>query len=190
MPDYTPIWQIPYPCVGEDVDPSIFCEFADAVDAALYALDAEDTFARNRPNGKVLRSQLVTPTFPSGSTVTFTWDVEEFDNDGMVALPSPTTDRFTIQTDGVYQFVLNMDDMFNFTTITQFSLIIEQNGTVRARRKWKPSASGSPFDGTQVKGTFPCVASDVITGRFNWTGTGGPATDGIGWFSATFVCDL
>lgn len=190
MPASTPVWGLPYPCFDDGtIDPAIFCEFAEAADSALQTLEIQRQFALNRPNAKLRRDLLITPTFPVGATTTFTWDVEEFDNDGMITL-APTTNNITINTDGVYRFTLCMGNLNNFTTITQYTLLIQQNGTTVARRKFRSSISGSPFQKTLVSCMVPCASGDVMTGLFNWAGTGGPATDGVGWFSATYFCDL
>ena len=55
MPGTTPNFSLPYPCAGETFDPAIFCEFSDALDAALVTVIANADFVANRPYARIDR---------------------------------------------------------------------------------------------------------------------------------------
>ena len=182
------MWGIPYPCSGDTIDPSIFCDFSTAVDAALTTLAEQATFVQNRPNARADRTAPGN-TFAVGVATNMQLDTETFDNDGMVNLVADSS-AITIQTPGLYWATMQVGGMGPFTTWTTYRLAITQNGTSRISRKFVVVlAQATPSD-QSIYGVLVCQAGDVLRGQYTWTGSGGPQGMTRGSLSASFICDL
>src|SRR5688572_13579968 len=90
MPASTPIFGFPYPCPDEQINPSVFLNLANAIDAKLGQLAVDETAALNRPNARRQTAALsngatnsvVAVTTGAGSSFTITeagvWIVTAF----------------------------------------------------------------------------------------------------------------
>lgn len=191
MPGSTPILGIPYPLLGETINPSDFQNFANAIDTilntnVLLGQDALDRpFAQVFPDAISL-TQAVDTTLTFNTTSTL---MPFINNDGMFSTATP--DRFTVQTPGVYMVNINNLTVTGFATVTSWRLSLLQNGTMRYAERKNESSSSEPPD-TCVTGLIACSAADTLQVRGLWTGTGGPATllTIFAAFSARFVCPL
>lgn len=184
----TPVWNLPYPCAGDVIDPAIFCEFSDAVDAAMVTIGNNAEFVANRPNARVDRVSNLN-TFAAGAAVNVQFNSEYFDNDNMVDLGADSA-ALTIRTPGVYWVMFSTGGYSTFTTWTRYLMAITQNGSSLIFRKYLvATAQGTPANNT-IQGVLVCQANDVIRGLFSFAGTGGPMQMSRGSLSASFICDL
>lgn len=104
MPASTPIYGIPYPCLNETIDPDIFCDFADAVNAAMLSVQTLSAASLARPSARVSRTSSV--GLPVGVDFTIPFSVEDWDSDNMVDLAIDPS-RITVQTRGTYLATCN-----------------------------------------------------------------------------------
>lgn len=184
----TPVWGLPYPCAGETMDPSIFCDFSDAVDAALVTLNTNAEFVANRPNARIDRTANAN-TFVAGAASNVTFNTEVFDNDAMVDLAADSA-RIFINTSGIYWVSFSVGGFATFTTWTRYLMNITQAGNSRVYRKFiVNTAQSTPTDNT-ITGALRCQAGDTIRGAFTFFGTGGPMQMSRASLSASFICDL
>lgn len=184
----TPVWSLPYPCAGETIDPSIFCDFSQAVDEGLALINANAEFVANRPNARIDRTANLN-TFAAGVTSNVQFNSEVVDNSGMVNLGSSSTD-VVIPVAGVYWACFSVGGFSTFTTWTRYQMVVTQNGTSLIFRKYIVAvAQGTPADNT-IQGVLVCQAGDIIRGTFTFFGTGGPMQVSRGSLSVSFICDL
>lgn len=184
----TPVWNLPYPCAGETIDPSIFCDFSDAVDTALTEVNANAEFVANRPNVRVDRVGNAN-TFAAGVASNVQFNTEVFDNSGMADLGVSST-NITIPTAGVYWACFSLGGFATFTTWTRYQMTVSQNATNFIFRKFMvATAQGTPLNNT-IQGVLVCQAGDIIRGTFTFIGTGGPMQISRGSLSVSFICDL
>lgn len=184
----TPVWDLPYPCAGETMDPAIFCDFSNAVDAALVTVNANAEFVANRPNARIDRTANAN-TFAAGVATNVQFDTEVFDNDGMATLSTDNA-GLLVNTPGVYWASFSVGGMATFTTWTRYNMVITQAGNARIFRKFiVVIAQGTPADNT-ITGALVCQAGDIIRGQFTFTGTGGPMQMSRANLSLSFICDL
>lgn len=172
MPESTPIYGIPYPCPGETIDPDVFADFADAVDAAMTSVAAISVEAGTRPNAKVHR--VGADVLVAGVALQATFDLEAYDNDGMANVPA--VDALTIQTAGTYLVIGASIISTSGGTFTAAEVSLRQNGTTRYIRR---DNSGDLSDASMyVSGLIDCVPGDVLT-LFNqkYGSAGGNATN-------------
>lgn len=184
----TPVWSLPYPCAGDNIDPDIFCQFSDAVDAALVTINNNAEFVANRPNARIDRTANAN-TFTAGAAAAVQFDTEVFDNDGMATLSSSNNSLF-VNTPGLYWVSFSVGGFATFTTWTRYLMNIVQNGGSRIYRKFIVNTAQSiPTDNT-ITGVLQCQLGDVITANFTFIGTGGPMQMSRGSLSMSFICDL
>lgn len=184
----TPVWGLPYPCAGETIDPAIFCEFSDAVDAALVTINTNAEFVANRPSVRIDRTANAN-TFAAGVASNVQFDTEFFDNDAMADL-TVSNSQITVTTPGVYWVSFSVGGLATFTTWTRYFLNVTQNGTNRVYRKYIVNIpQGTPSDNT-IEGVLICQAGDLVRGAFTFFGTGGPMQMSQASLSMSFICDL
>lgn len=170
MPGATPIYAIPYPCSGENIDCTVFEAFADAVQAAVTSTGALETQALNRP-----RAQAVNTTqggFVAAAPTNVTYATENFDNDAIINLAVDNT-AFTATTGGWYLVSFQCDVSFS-VGVTSFSVALSQNGTVVYRHKYSPPPTNQVTPGQQVIGLFSCAPGDIIRAVFLYAGAPSP----------------
>jgi hypothetical protein len=185
---FTPNWNLPYPCAGDNIDPTIFCDFSDAVDAAMVTLAEQAEFVANRPNARIDRTANAN-TFTAGAATTVQYDTEVFDNDGMASLSTSNNSLF-VNTPGLYWASFSVGGFATFTTWTRYLMNILQAGNSRIYRKFIVNTAQSiPTDNT-ITGVLVCQAGDTITGNFTFFGTGGPMQMSRASLSLSFICDL
>lgn len=184
----TPVWNLPYPCAGDTIDPDIFCDFSRAVDTALVTLNANAEFVLNRPNARVDRTANAN-TFTANTATNVEFDTEFFDNDEIADLAA-TNNALTVRTAGVYWATFAAGGFATFTTWTQYYMNITQNATTRISRKFVvDTVVDIPVDNS-ITGVIVCQVGDVIRGQFTFFGTGGPMQMSRGRLSLSFICDL
>lgn len=182
---FTPVWNLPYPCAGETIDPSIFCDFSRAVDGALVVINDNAEFVANRPNARMDRVGNAN-TFAAGVTTIVQYNTVVFDNSSMVTLGTDIQAPVA----GVYWACFSIGGFSTFTTWTRYQMTVTQNGTPFIFRKFMvATAQGTPADNT-VQGVLVCQAGDVIRSTFTFYGTGGPMQISRGSLSVSFICDL
>lgn len=113
------------------------------------------------PMCRVYRSSDLTG-YSSGAAVT--WNAEDYDTDGMFTASSTDV---TIQTDGIYLITLYAY-WTAAATVTALEPAIRIGGTtVVGGTKVQAAGTGSI---EQTSGVLKCVAGNVITGTFSFTG--------------------
>lgn len=167
MPESTPIYGIPYPCLTDVVDAAAFQDFADAVDAALAAVNVVATEALNRPAATVL--QLGAPlALAVGVTTTATYNTEVMDNDGMGNL-GVANDRLTVQTAGTYLVTFNATISTNGGVLTAGSVALGRSGSILYRKK-----DGNPLNSSvslNIAGVFDAAVGQTFSGHLVYAGT-------------------
>jgi|SRR4029450_755676 hypothetical protein len=179
MPGQTPVLGIRYPLIGETVDATSFANFANDVNSAVITTQALATAALNRKECLVPMLTGVAITVAVETTVTFTNSgLENFnpfrDNDNMFNPASPT--QITINTSGVYMIVAKDTGVDSFATMTSFRCLVYKNNIAQfgERRNEQDGSSNSIVE--TVQALLRCEVGDIITVKFLWNGTGGPAT--------------
>lgn len=165
MPGSTPNFAIPYPCAGENIDPSVFQDFADAVEAAIASVEADANTALNRSNA----AARFNGTSTAAGVVT-QLDMSSADFQNNVSIPG--ADNFVIIDAGIYMVTLEAGSTTVSTTVTSWAAEIRQNTTVRYRRKVSPDPATSTAGFLNVVGLLVCAAADSIDFTWEWTGAG------------------
>lgn len=178
MGEMSPTFGIPYPCVGETVNPATFAAFANAVDAAVATVDAVENLALKRPTAAVAGSASI----PVGVATTVTFTTELWDNAAMADVIL-ANDRLTITRNGVF-LVWGQAPTGTGANATSMALIVTRNAVAFAENK--RNASGNPFN-QQVVAPVPCVAGDVLRLQCLWTGLAGPLVANF-QFAARLLC--
>lgn len=165
MPGATPNFAIPYPCSGDTIDPGVFEDFADAVEAALTTVAMAAEAARIRPRilvtGVGVAANGVTLNVPTTATpVTST----AASNNGT---------GITVTQAGVWMVSANFVTSGAVTNVVGNRGSIVGPGTQLYRRHL--GLSTTPADGFQdinVSGLFLLAPADTLTPQYFWTGTG------------------
>lgn len=188
MPGQTDNWALPYPCAGETIDPTIFCAFSNAVDAALVSVTENAEFVANRPNARIDRVGNLN-TFAAGAGVSPQFNVEFFDNNNMANLAGDNL-GFVVQTPGIYWVSFSLGGFSTFTTWTRYLMMISVAGSNWVFRKFLVNTAESTPEDNTIHGVVQCQAGDTIRGVMQFIGTGGPMNISRGSLSASFICDL
>lgn len=185
MSDSTPVYGIVYPCGDDTIDTGIFQEFAESLDAAFVAGQAELDAATKRPTAQVYQNGLVAIAITAATDTTCTYTTEVFDNGGMANL-GVNNDRLTIVVGGVYWVELMIQITGGFTTLTSQSAILQVNGSDFYR--YKSRALSIAADGfAHFSIPVNLYPGDTLIGRARWTGTGGPAAIGLRRLTASLL---
>lgn len=168
MPGMTPNFNIRYPCAGETIDPQVFEDFAEDVEAALVSVDAAADAALLRPRG-ALRTVPTGISTTVAVTTAMAYNVTDF-ADGVTVIAG----GFTIITPGVYMVDCEFSPITVVTTVTSFTGDITQNATVVYRRKLGWAGVVDSAGPINISGLVSCAAADTIQANWRWTGTGGP----------------
>lgn len=170
MPGATPVFGIPYPCSGENIDCDIFADWAQAIQDAVDTTRAVETRALNRPSARA-SSNVSQGIAAPGVSTNLVYQVENYDNNNIVNLAVDNS-AFTIQTRGWYLFS-SWAEHLSGVGITSVALALTHNGTVIYRRKMSSPVSNANLDpGLQVIGLFNCAPADVIRAQVLTTGAG------------------
>lgn len=172
MPDSSPTFAIPYPCVGEPITLATFSSFATAVEAAIASVDAVEDFVLSRPSAFVVNSG--STSVPLNVSTPLTYDTELWDTDGMGNLGA-NNERLTIQTNGVYMIFGGTNSTAAPATLTSNAVILTKNGTTFAENKQDSTSNTFPTHATSI---IPCISGDIIRCNYLWTGTVGPINIG------------
>ena len=152
MPATTPIFGFPYPCPGDTINASVFVNLANAIDAKLLEVQADQVFALNRPN--------VDLDFSSTQVI----------NPGVVTTLTTTDSTYNITTAGVWVVWLEVRDTVAPATITYQRAQVLQNAVAKFAFS-HDSDNNNPVPCRPV-GPIVAAAGDVITGTILYTGTG------------------
>lgn len=183
MPGLTPNFAIPYPCAGETINPAVFQNFANGVEAALATVDALNASVLDRPRAS-MANEAGTP-IATGVLTTYSYPTVEF-ADGVTT--SATT--FTITEAGIYEVNVNFWEISTGAATTNDFWLgqILRNGVIQYRRKL-----GDPvgtFDRyNSISGLLICNVADALTAQFQWQGAAGPWTI-ASRFGIRKMCDL
>lgn len=181
MPGLTPNFGIRYPCAGEIIDPGVFQDFAEDVEAALDTVNAAGDFALLRPRG-AQRTALTGTSTAVGVTTTMSYSTTDFNDDLTISAGG-----FTVVTDGVYMVDCQFQPITTVTTVTSFAGHVLQNAVVNWRRKLGQTGPPTTADAINVSGLLDCTAGDTVTAQWVWTGTGGPMFV-YSRLSMSFIC--
>lgn len=170
MPGMTPVLGIRYPCSGDTIDPSVFANFTNDIQAALLTGDAAVASAANRP-AALVRGVVPTQSVVINVSTTMTYTTEVFDNDGMADL-AVNNDRLTVRTGGVYLCGALVTTLTGFGTLVSMAVRLLVNGVVVYRYK----TPGFGFGSAQINRVpLDLNPGDILSADTRWTGTGGPA---------------
>lgn len=153
MPDSTPIFGFPYPCPGETIDPSSFLNLANAIDAKLNELAADETAALNRPNARRQTAAL------SNSAT-----------NGVLAVTTGAGSSFTIPAAGVWIVTAFVPGIGGAGLFNELRLRVRQNTTPRFGST-RNTTTGITFFNTICIGPLVCAVGDIIDTDFFYTGT-------------------
>lgn len=185
MPGTTTRFAIPYPCLGDVIDPNAFANWTLGLESAMSQVDAIEALALHKPMASI--------TFPNATSFTvnvatnITFGTELFDTDNMVDLGS-NNDRITIRTQGIYMVEASLClASAPFTTYTSGRIGVSVNGTLATARK---------HDDVSIAGSIAAilpqvlVPGDILRLQYLWTGTGGPSSLACQFarLSARLVC--
>lgn len=152
MPDSTPIYGFQYPCPGETVGASSFSLLANAIDAKLNELAADEAAALNRPNG---RRESVTNTATNN----------------VLNVTAGVGSSFTIPAAGVWLVSAWARNVAGGVGVpNEYRLRVRQNATARfgATRNLFSSLT---FANVSCMGPLVCAVGDTIDTDFFYTGT-------------------
>lgn len=179
MPGSTPIYAIPYPCQGENIDCEAFEAWADAIQNAIDLTRVLETQARTRPSARA--SGTGQAGFVSGANTALVYQTEVYDNNGMVNL-AVNNDRFTIQTPGWYLFGTFVQTTVLATT-TSVAVGLTQNAVFTFRKKHSPNPiNANTTPGVQAIGLMRCAQGDVIQSLYTYTGGVSPVVLNVTMF--------
>ena len=153
MPTSTPIYGFPYPCPGETVGPSAFLNLANAIDAKLLQVRADETAALNRPNARRETAAL-------SNTATA----------GVLAVTTGVGSSFTIPAAGVWIVTAFVPGIGGLGLFNEIRLRVRQNTTPRFGVT-RNTTTGLTFFNTICIGPLVCAVGDTIDTDFFYTGT-------------------
>lgn len=164
MPGLTPNFAIPYPCAGEVIDPIVFQDFADGVEAALAAVDALSDDALHRPNAATRNTG---QSIAAGAAAGITFTSVDF-ADGITTAGS----GFTVNESGIYEVSMECFSSTNTTNVTSEAVNILVAGVIRLRRKFSATDSPTRMEAINLSGLVSLTAGEALTYQFHWTGAG------------------
>lgn len=169
MPGMTPNFSIRYPCAGETIDPTVFQDFADDVDAALLAVETMSADVLLRPRG-ASETDMAGTSCAAGATTTMNFTSVEF-NSGL----TPIAGGYTVPA-GVWMAAAEFAPVNSATTVSSFSAILLLGATIQYQRRLGYPLVGPDTDAhfQNVSGLIYTAAPANITAAWNWSGTGGP----------------
>jgi hypothetical protein len=150
MPETTPIYGFPYPCEGEDITVASFANLANAIDAKLLEVQADEFEALNRYSAIRLSASNVIAA-------------------GVVTVISGTDSTYTIPADGVWVVSAKTNTTSTTGTPTSHQLRVRKNAVVQYGIRQNPESA--PYD-IQAVGCMVASAGDVISFQFLFGGTG------------------
>lgn len=153
MPASTPIFGFPYPCPDEQINPSVFLNLANAIDAKLLQIRTDETAALNRPNarrGTVALSNAATA--------------------GVLAVTTGAGSSFTITEAGVWIVTAFVPGIGGAGLFNELRLRVRQNTTPRFGVTRNTTTGLTVFNTTCI-GPLVCAVGDTIDTDFFYTGT-------------------
>jgi hypothetical protein len=179
MPSSTPVYNIPFPCAGENIDCDIFEDWAQAIQDAIVDTRALETRILNRPSARA--SGTAQAAFVAGVNTNLVYQTEDYDNNAIVDLVADSS-RFLIQTTGWYLFASSAE-LNQIAGMTSQAISLTHNGTVIYRRKSSsPAVNANPTPGIQVIGLINCAQGDAIRSTFLFTGAAAPIVNRVTTF--------
>lgn len=184
MPGMTPNFGIRYPCAGDTIDPQVFQDFADDVEAALAAVEAVSDAAVSRPSGAVRTAVTGTSVAVGGALTLMAYTATDY-VDGVTAIANG------IQVGpGLWMVTAEFSGITTVASVTSWSGQVRNNPTVLYRRKLGSSVADTTPGFINLSGIAHCTAAtNDIQGQWAWTGAGGPMFV-FSRLSVHKVCDL
>jgi hypothetical protein len=153
MPDTTPIYGFPYPCVNEAIDYADFADLANAIDAKLFELQADEDLALGR------YSTVLDVAPQAGIAVNV---------DTVLANANAT---YVIPAAGVY-LVFATYTMVTATTITSARFRVRLNGVQVFGRTFNFEFGNLPAEIHVPPAPLICATGDTISYTFLYQGSG------------------
>lgn len=153
MPETTPIYSFPYPCVSEAVDFADFANLANAIDTKLFELQADEDLAVGRYNA----------TFNVAAQAGIAVGV-----DTVLTNPNAT---YVIPAAGVY-LVFGTYTMNAATTITSARLRVRLNGVQIFGRTFNFEFGNIPTFVHIPPAPLICATGDTVSFTFLYQGSG------------------
>lgn len=174
MPGVTPIWAIRYPYLSEVVDPAVFKNFADDVDAALDAVAAAEAAAANGRRYVHLSKALGPSTIATNVETDVTWSLQSSGDDPGAWWSTGT--NIVLPAKGLYHVSTWTPQFTPMTTVLGQHIRVKVNGVFRLGKHQFRNGGGFG-EADEVSGVVPClVAGHALVVTLKWNGTGGPAT--------------
>lgn len=153
MPDVTPIYEFPYPCVDEPVDFADFAALADAIDAKYLELQDDADLAVGRYND----------TFQVASQAGIVVNVD--------TVMTNADATYVIPAAGVY-LVFASVNMITATTITSARFRVRLNGVQIFGRTFNFEYGSVNTTFTIPPGPLICATGDTVSFTFLYQGSG------------------
>lgn len=189
MPGSTPVFNIPYPLAGDPVNPADFANLASAIDAAMTSVAAERAALLAKPFCQWGHFNTFAGLAPNVEQI-ITNDLTNYDipSPGGFA-PAVGGTNMVCVVPGVYTLQITDFNFFGFTTFTSYIAGLFVNG-VRIGTDKKPVTNNTGNATiSDVVVTWPLYAGDIITARWQWSGTG-TVNQLFTTITAAFVCPL
>lgn len=173
MPGVTPIWAIRYPYIGEVIDPAVFKNFADDVDAAMDTVQAAATLAATGRNFVHLSRAEGPDTIATNVEADVVWTTQLSGDDPGAWWTSGA--NIILPDKGLYQVSVWTDQVLGVTTTTSQRIRVKVNGVFRAGHLFRPeNSSFSPQSGVNSAVVYNSTAGHALAATYKWTGTVSP----------------
>lgn len=180
MPGMTPNFNIRYPCQGENINPQVFADYAQDVEAAIAQVQAQAALAQNRLRAALHTADAGVAVAVNVSTQILFSTVEY--NNGVEVGAGPTYGGFqslTADQSGLYLFTLEVSPLNTVTTLTSWKAVVSNTPgfyplTVGGSRTLGRSVATTEATRINVTGIGFLEAPFSTVFTFQWTGTGGP----------------
>lgn len=174
MPGVTPVWAIRYPYVNEVIDPAVFKNFADDVDAAMDTIQASASTAATGRNFIHLSRAEGPDTIVTNVETDVVWTTQLSGDDPGAWWTSGA--NIILPDKGLYQVSVWIDQPSGITTTTSQRLRVKVNGVFRTGHLFRPQSSGfSPLSGINSAVVYNSTAGHALAATYKWTGTVSPS---------------
>lgn len=173
MPGLTPVWGIRFPYVGEVIDPAVFKNFADDVDAALDTIQAAGTGAATGRRYVRLSRPEGPDTIATGTEANIVWTTQLSADDPGGWWTSGA--QIILPAKGLYHVSVWNGQHSGVTTVVAQSLRVQINTANRLGKRPYRNGGGIAEDDGVSGVVFAPAAAASLTALYKWNGTGGPA---------------
>lgn len=173
MPGTTTNFGIRYPCSGETINPTVFANWADDIDAALTDVSTLTTEVLHRPRASVKTVDAGTSTAVGALTTLNVGDVTLY-ADGVTVTPTGfITNEPTLEV-GVWMVTAEFSPLNSVTTLTSWAGGCVTSPGDDMGRKMGISGANTLATNINISGLLRVVSPSIISFNWLWTGTGGP----------------